>query len=187
MVSRRALDNYQTASWQVDALVDNLPELSGSILCPCVGDGALLRQLLIRRPDLSGKTSDIVAGLGDFTGDATSKDHWAFMAEVLGPVDWIVENPPFSCEMEILRHAYEYARCGVVLMSRISFSEPTQDRGPWLSSHPASKVITLERYSFTGTGASDSATTQWLVWAKVPIASPYVVSAYGYKRGLTKW
>lgn len=42
---RRARDFYETAPWQVDALVDFLPELSGSIWCPCVGDGSLMRRL----------------------------------------------------------------------------------------------------------------------------------------------
>ena len=30
----RPFDKYETVPWQVDALVDHLPELSGSIYCP---------------------------------------------------------------------------------------------------------------------------------------------------------
>jgi hypothetical protein len=41
----------------------------------------------------------------------------------------------------------------------------------------------LERYSFTGDGRSDSASTEWLVWAKVHIAGPFGITAYGYKDG----
>src|SRR5262245_7386052 len=58
-VTRRVNDFYETASWQVDALVDNLPELSGTVWCPCVGDGSLMRRLLELRPDLKFITNDI--------------------------------------------------------------------------------------------------------------------------------
>ena len=49
---RRLNDFYETAPWQVDALVDHLPELTGVVWCPCVGDASLLRRLAERRPDL---------------------------------------------------------------------------------------------------------------------------------------
>lgn len=181
IVSRRLRDIYQTVPWAVDALVDNLPELSGSVLCPCVGDGALLRRLQERRPDLGPFTTNDLdpAFAADFHGDATDPAHWRTI--LAGPVDWICENPPYGVEMEILKRAYEYAKQGVVLMSRISFLEPVAARGPWLAAHPPTKLIMLERYSFTGNGKSDSATTQWLVWSKVPVLGPYIVSAYGYK------
>lgn len=79
------------------------------------------------------------------------------------------------------------------MVARVSFPEgtkttqhqgkPCTPRGPWLSTHPRIKQITLERYSFTGNGKSDSATTEWLVWSKVPIANPGGHTAYGYKDG----
>ena len=62
-----------------------------------------------------------------------------------------------------------------------AFTEPTATRGLWLARHPYDKRITLERYSFTGTGKTDSATTDWLVWAKDPLAKPFGVSAHGYR------
>ena len=188
---RREKDFYQTASWQVDALVDHLPELSGSIWCPCVGDGSLMRRLQGRRPDLGPFTTNDIDPdrQADTHGDATEVYAWGDMSRVSGgPPDWVVENPPFDVEIDILRLAYEVARCGVVFMARASFTEPTKDekkrpRGPWLSTHPYGKRITLERYSFTGNGKSDSATTDWLIWAKMPLAPPFGISAYGYKPG----
>lgn len=178
---RRKNDFYETAPWQVDALVDNLPELSGVISCPCVGDGSLMRRLQERRPDLVFVTNDIdETKEADFHVDAATADGWNQMAPW---PDWVVENFPFNVEHRILPYAVQAARCGVVAMARISFTEPTRDRGPWLAANPYQKRITLERHSFTGNGSTDSATTDWLVWSKVPITGPFGISAFGYRDG----
>jgi hypothetical protein len=182
--ARRANDFYETAGWQVDALVDNLPELSGVIWCPCVGDGSLMRRLAERRPDLCFVTNDIdPTRAAHFHLDATSADSWNQMLAAAPCPDWVVENFPFNVEHRIVPYAFQAARKGVVPMARISYTEPTKDRGPWLAEHPYQKRITLERHSFTANGKTDSATTDWLVWAKVPIAGPFGISAYGYRDG----
>mgnify|MGYP001614673329 CR=1 FL=1 len=182
-MSRRRGDFYETAAWQVDALTNYLPEMSGSVWCPCVGDGSLMRRLRENRPDLGPfVTNDIdPTREADHHLNARVSQQWNAMVNRYGRPDWVVENPPFDAEMDILRCAIETARCGVAFMARISFAEPTRDRGPWLAENPYDKRITLERYSFTGNGKSDSATTDWLVWAKVPLAKPFGISAYGYK------
>lgn len=181
---RRVNDFYETSPWQVDALVDNLPELSGVIWCPCVGDGSLMRRLIERRPDLRFVTNDLDATkAADFHCDAIWAQNWNAMLTVAQAPDWVVENFPFNVEHRIIPYALEAARCGVVAMARISYTEPTKDRGPWLAEHPYQKRITLERHSFTGNGKTDSATTDWLVWAKVPIIGPFGVSAFGYRDG----
>ncbi len=180
-MTRHANDFYETAPWQVDALVDNLPELSGTIMCPCVGDGSLMRRLAERRPDLVFITNDIDQRKeAHFHYNVATADAWNLMFQW---PDWVVENFPFSVEHLILPYAYQAARCGVVAMARVSYAEPTKDRGPWLAEHPYQKRITLERHSFTGNGQTDSATTDWLIWAKVPIAGPFGISAYGYRAG----
>ena len=119
MAKRREHDFYETADWQVNALVDNLPELSGSVWCPCVGDGSLMRRLQQLRPDLGPfVTNDIdSAREADFHHDATNPLHWSWMAQKCGRPDWIVENPPFNVELAILQAAYETARCGVAFMA----------------------------------------------------------------------
>lgn len=198
---RRQLDFYETAHWQVDALVDYLPELSGSIWCPCVGDGSLMRRLQERRPGMGPfVTNDIDPYRGaEFHGDATNHLHWHYMVAAAGSnPDWVVENPPFDVEIDILKPAYEFAQKGVVFMARRSFTEATKEkkprkdgkpgalkrvRGPWLTNHPRASEITLERYSFTGNGKTDSTPTCWLVWAKQPIAMPGGHTAFGYKDG----
>jgi hypothetical protein len=131
----------------------------------------------------------------DIYGDATKADHWARMINERGRPEWVVENFPFDVEIDILKHAYEAATQGVVAMARLSFVEGTKDkktkkgltvknkrpRGAWLAAHPRIKQIALERYSFTGNGKSDAATTEWLVFAKVPVANPGGHTAFGYK------
>jgi hypothetical protein len=163
---RRPRDFYQTAPWQVDALVDHLPELSGSVWCPCVGDGSLLRRLLECRPDLGPVvTNDLdPTRTADYHLDATRLESWQRMTAAHGRPDWIIDNPPFTVAIDIAVHAFEYARLGLVLMTRVSFPEGTHGRrsrrpqptprGPWLSTHPRQQQIVLERYSFTGDGAA---------------------------------
>lgn len=185
-MARREHDFYETAPWQVDALVDYLPELSsGLVLCPCVGDGSLMRQLERRRPMLSFVTNDIDPQReADFHLDATHAASWQTICLAIGGrPDWVVENFPFNLEYRMLPYAVQTARAGVVAMARVSYAEPTKDRGPWLAENPYQKRITLERHSFTGNGSTDSATTDWLVWSRVPLVGPFGVSAYGYRSG----
>ena len=181
---RRTHDFYETAPWQVDALVDFLPDVRGTIWCPCVGDGSLMRRLMARRPDLSFVTNDIDhTKAADFHLDATRNATWEHMVTHRGRPDWVIDNFPFNVEHRILPHAIQCATEGLVAMARVSYAEPTKDRGPWLRDHPYRKRITLERYSFTGNGSTDSATTDWLVWAKGPIMPPFGISAFGYRDG----
>jgi len=183
---RRTNDFYETAPWQVDALVDNLPELtSGLVLCPCVGDGSLMRRLEALRPALAFITNDIdPAKEADFHLDMTHADSWTCIIRAVGArPEWVIENYPFNVEHLMVPYALQAAMSGSIAMARVSFTEPTKNRGPWLSEHPYDKRITLERHSFTANGQTDSATTDWLVWAKVPIQKPFGVSAYGYRDG----
>jgi hypothetical protein len=157
---RRTNDFYETAPWQVDALVDNLPELSGLIWCPCVGDGSLMQRLQERRPDLEFVTNDLdPTKAADFHLDVTAADSWNTMLLGAAWPDWVIENFPFNVEHRILPYAFKAAQRGVVAMARVSYCEPTKDRGPWLAEHPYQKRITLERHSFTGNGKTDSTTT----------------------------
>lgn len=187
-MTRRALDFYETAPWQVDALVDYLPELRGSIWCPCVGDGSIVRRLKERRPDLGPFfTMDIdPTKAADFHADMTLPVSWDLARQRFGQPDWVVDNPPFSVAFPIAQLGHYWARLGQVLMTRISFPEPTKDRGLWLRTHPRDLSITLERYSFTGTGSTDSATTAWQVWNKPKsreLTHRGNVSACGYRDG----
>jgi hypothetical protein len=188
-MSKRPFEFYETAPWQVDALVDHLPEMKAGDLvwCPTVGDGSIVRQLRERVPGLAFFTNDLdTHRVADHYGDATKIQTWLDMFLACGHMpDWVIDNPPFSLELPIAQHAFVYAQKGSVLMSRLSFVEGTKTgqypRGGWLRMHPRQLQIALERYSFTGDGHSDSATTEWLVWSKVPLLHAGGHTAFGYK------
>jgi hypothetical protein len=40
----------------------------------------------------------------------------------------------------------------------------------------------MPRYSFTGNGKSDSVTTAWMIWSRIPLAGPAHVSCYDADR-----
>lgn len=194
-MSRRALDFYETPAWMVRGLLEHVPELGclpanttrprGRVLDPCVGDGAITRELLAAR-SIELVTNDVdPARAADFHLDARDPRAWKEIEFVAGPIDWVVTNPPFEplALVDILLHALAHARAGVVLLARRSFLEPTHHRGLVLSGMEPDRALITERHSFTGNGKSDSVTTEWLCWARPPLVlsgKPIVVLA-GYK------
>jgi hypothetical protein len=80
---------------------------------------------------------------------------------------WVVSNPPYNSAMEIIKEAYERSEQGCAFLLRLSFLEPTNDRGQWLKDHPPTSVIVLPRTSFTGDRKTDSVTVLWGIWDKV--------------------
>jgi hypothetical protein len=175
MATRRPLDAYHTAPWQVDALVDRLPEITGSIWCLCVGDGSSLQRLRERRPDLGPfVTNDLTRACpADFHLDATHPATWSAMVAACGHPDWVIDNFPSRPRSTSSNTPSRAARRGVVAMARVSFVEGTKSdrhqggraRRAARATHPRIKQIALERYSYTGNGKSDQTTTEWLVWA----------------------
>lgn len=175
------------------ALLEHLPELGGRILEPCSGEGAIA-SVLAYEGRLTVVTNDFDPRRpADFHLDASHPGSW----DTFGPIDWVVSNPPYVGHLclPIVRLAVEHARVGVALMLRLSFIEPTakgqrrrrtregrillasEPRGPWLAQHPLSRLLVLPRHSFTGAG-SDSVTTAWCIWARIPLSGPPHVSIY---------
>ena len=73
------------------------------------------------------------------------------------------------------------------MLLRISFREPTRHRfprGPWLAAHPVSRLLTLPRYSYTGDGRTDAATTEWVIWLRRERleTGPAILSLVGAER-----
>ena len=102
--------------------------------------------------------------------DASQPAFWAMIAEMvwansLPRIDYVVSNFPFNIAAQILPHAVNLAPTAVVL--RKTFLEPTEERGPWLSTHPPSGFIGLPRHSFRGDG-NDSVTCDWMQWGLTP-------------------
>jgi len=172
---RRPLDFYETPEWQTVALLDRIP-IRGSVLEPCVGDGAIANVLKSRWPMASASESCLItndidpARTADYTLDAAQDELW----ERVGLVDWVVTNPAFNVAMPIVQRAQQRAKKGVAMLLRISFPEPTKTRGPWLEAHPPDGLIYLPRWSYKANGQSDSATTAWMLWLNDPLLKrPY--------------
>jgi len=170
---RRDEDFYPTPAFMTRALLKRLPSLQGlTVLEPCAGNGAIVDVL---PADARIVTNDIAVRdpfVPDFLVDATQRRSWLDFHRAW-PVDVTATNPPFDVAFPILQHAFEFSRRGVVLLLRLTFLEPTEDRGPWLAEHPPDRLIVLPRYDFRGNGKTDSVSTAWMIWntdAQQPLA-----------------
>lgn len=183
-MTRRKLDAYYTLAPVVKALTARV-NITGPVLEPCCGGGVI--------SDLfpGCLTNDIDPDVpARWHEDATQPEFWDRFSDgmgIYGPheVDWVVTNPPFNQAFPILEHAWEHARLGVAMLLRLSFLEPTNGRGPWLQVHSGQMtdliIFGSPRPSFTGNG-TDSVTTAWMVWRKIPRVSFYPVVQF-----VTNW
>lgn len=160
-MSRRAFDFYETPPWQTRALLRRLPDLRGlTFLEPCSGDGSLVREIAHLG---SVVTNDIdPARAADLHGDATDPEWWASLGSVRADV--VITNPPFSTAHLILPHAIRHARRLVIMLGRMSWLEPTEERDPLWQVMPPDGLIILPRWSYKANGATDSVTTGWHLW-----------------------
>ncbi|MFM6725528.1 MAG: hypothetical protein ACKPJF_13965, partial [Dolichospermum sp.] len=62
--------------------------------------------------------------------------------------DWIITNPPFNAALPILQNSLNHARLGVVFFLRLSFIEPTLERGQWLFENPRYLDLIYPRFKF---------------------------------------
>ena len=156
---RRANDFYPTPAAATLALLKSEvgPKIKGFVLEPCVGAGDMAR--LLTSEDRTIITADI-----DTQWPAAFHED-ARYAKVEG-VDWVVTNPPFNCALEILKNLLPQANRGVAMLLRVTFLEPTIERGSFFVDAPPSKIIHMPRVSFTGDGKTDSAHAAWIIWDK---------------------
>lgn len=170
---RRKNDFYPTPEWATRELVSRVT-VSGLISEPCAGDFAIVR-VLADQPKCFVISSDIDRGREGCStyGDATDIRFWC----ALGRTDWVITNPPFNQAAQIVPLAYEHATFGIAMLLRLSYLEPVEDRGAWLSEHPPTKLIVLPRISFTNDGKTDSVTCAWMVWEKSTFAATRIIVA----------
>lgn len=156
MNKRRHLDFYETGAAAVLALMSRV-DLGRDIFEPCAGNGAIVREL---ERHFYTEDNDVDPKRPTYWHlDATSSS----VLDVTQTFDWIVTNPPFNQAFSILRNFRDAGhRCAFLL--RLSFLEPTKERGPWLAANPPDGMIVLPRYSFTGDGKTDSVTCAWMIW-----------------------
>lgn len=162
-------DYYPTPAWCVDRLMDDCGDSfffnSCCALEPTVGDGAIIRAVMARRPALSdwyGCELRPNAGAGDichlWEGD--------FRKVPKPPVKYCVAvgNPPYALAEAIVRHALSMSRRGAFLL-RVGFLG-SAERVPFWRDHahlPFGLRVLPDRPSFDGEG-TDSATYAWFVW-----------------------
>jgi hypothetical protein len=188
---RRPNDAYMTPRWQTEALLQHQSLGDSPIIFePCAGDLSIVRALPTL-PPLAPQcviTNDIDPAMACAThNDASRPECWEELQDRSGGCDWVVTNPPFAqaFHLPILRYAFTSARIGVAMICRLSFLEPTKDRGPWLSDFPPDRMIVLPRHSYTGNGSTDSVTTAWMIWFTDPMwvkwatTVPPIVIAHG--------
>ena len=158
-MARRLNDAYYSAKWMTYFLLQNVDiYLNQSVLEPCCGEGAISNYL--KQEGYQVITNDInpvcVADM--------HCDYLDMNPELTKWVHWVVTNPPYNDAFGMLQKAMDDAEIGVAMLLRLSFVEPTDDRGLWLEKHPPTVRITLPRYSFTGDGRKDNVTSEWMVW-----------------------
>lgn len=160
---RHLNDRYLTPGWAVEKLFSNFGVLEGaqSFYEPCFGKGNISDILKTRG---TCKTGDIDRTLNpDYHMDAASEfpdEHF----------DVVITNPPFNQAFRILTHLMRRKKSGQVtslgLLLRVSFLEPTYERGKFLRENPPNRLIVLPRISFTGDGKTDSVTCAWMIWSE---------------------
>jgi hypothetical protein len=155
------LDAYYTPGAAIEPLIEAIRnELTGPVLDPCVGEGAIPAAFAARKW-VPWITNDLDARVrADLHRDATRADFW----DDLEPVDWVITNPPYHQADVIVEHAIEHARCGVAMLLRLSFLEPTRRRA-WIVDNPPDRLIVLPRISYTTDGKTDTVTSAWMIWS----------------------
>lgn len=164
---RRDLDFYATPQYQTRALLRRVQFADGwRVFEPCAGDGAIVREL---PSSVDVVTNDVVVRdplLPDFLLDARAIASWRAFCAADERFQVVITNPPFNEAFEIAQHAIEACDVGLILLLRLSWLEPTDERGPWLRAHPPTRVIVLPRHDYRGNGATDSVTSAWVIWSR---------------------
>ena len=164
---RRKNDYYPTPGKAVLSLIKHCPSLADErqALEPCCGDGAIANVLKARFDKVM--TTDI-------------DDRWIVdqIADArylkVAPGTAVITNPPFNQALPIVSNFVKQGvKCAFLL--RLSFLEPTKERGVFLKRYPPAGLISIPRISFTGDGKTDSVSCAWMVW-NVPKFGIKVVS-----------
>lgn len=157
-MTRRPFDFYETTGELVDALMGVVTiEAHAVVVEPCNGHGAISKRLLDLQPDIPVLTYDIDPEKNPgVVADART---------LVYPRDAhiVITNPPFDGAFSILVNAMQQG-LDVAFLLRLSFLEPTVERGDWLRDHPPGAIIVCPRTSFTADGKTDSVTCAWMIW-----------------------
>lgn len=177
---RSPSDNYVTAPWTVNRLLDEygIPDSGGLpggrwLEC-CAGDGQIIRTVKERRTDIRWSACElredmknVLAPLVDehlVIGDFLQTELAMFGGEKFNV---IFTNPPFRIAGPVLRHCMALGHVTVLLL-RLNFWG-SDDRQPFLSEYPPMKTFVLPNRPIFSTNkkgkiGSDSPEYAWMIW-----------------------
>lgn len=163
---RRKLDFYETNTEAVRALMGRV-NLGLQVLEPCSGLGAISDPIAASTMHPTRALRTVFTN--DINPEMPANTHVDACALEPDPSVDVVTNPPFNEANRIVPHfVLRGHRCAFLL--RLSWLEPTkgttkrEGRSAFLSEHPPSGLIVLPRYSFDGSGKTDSVTCAWMLW-----------------------
>jgi DNA (cytosine-5)-methyltransferase 1 len=167
-VKRHHLDFYESPWWFTTEMCKYVP-ISGTVLEPCVGGGAIA-EILKHHPAIAVvATNDIDDNKqADYHFDVTLPESW----EQLPECDWVVTNPPFADKAApIVINAFKKAKKGVAMFLLSSFLEPCCDRADFLAENPPNIILSFPRYCFRKDKdgkrwTTDNQTINCFVWIK---------------------
>lgn len=175
---RRDNDFYPTPEWATAELLKHVA-ISGAVLECCAGAGDMAKVLALHGQGHVYCNDIDPTTMWPNHWDAANPSSWYDYKRrwTHDPLMWVVTNPPFNVASQIVPLAYEHATDGIAMLLRLSYLEPTKDRGEWLNAHPPTTLIVLPRISFTGDGKTDNVTCAWMVWEKSQVAKQRIVVA----------
>lgn len=163
---RKPADFYPTAAWVVDRLLDRLHLPGGRWLEPAAGDGAIIRAVNARRPDVLWTACELRAectvpllasGVEPVIGDFLAQ---GFFDPTVFEVS--LSNPPYSLAEAFIERALSLARI-VAVPLRLNFMG-SENRAGFRSRVGVPDLYVLpNRPDFSGEGG-DSCEYAWFVW-----------------------
>lgn len=155
---------YVTPGWVTEALLPHLPDYIFRIWEPAAGQGAMVKTLLSRCPDVDVIGTDIRdIDSADFLADAP----WA----PISCIDAIITNPPYELATEFCERALELMSRGVVAMLLRTDFDHAASRAHLFRDNPtfAKKVVLMKRivWFVEANGrpkASPSFNHAWYIW-----------------------
>lgn len=152
-------DYYATPNWAIRAILPHLP-LSGQILEPCAGTGAIVRELVghgVYHERIHAIEIDRERALH---ANAACLDYLAI--DPCESYSLCITNPPYKLAMQFVQRALSH--CDTVCMLLRQGFLASQGRREWLSKHVPDVYQLSARPSFTANGRSDAADYAWFVW-----------------------
>lgn len=172
------VDFFGTPAWTVDWLLRAVDLPSGNWLEPSAGEGAIVRAVNARRPDvtqwtvvelreecrrsLQSATAETRLPSAVMCGVDWCAPGWPFtVPQIMWPV--AIGNPPYA---EAERHVAKAIQCAgvVAFLLRLHFLG-SQKRAEFWRRHPADVYVLSERPSFDGEG-TDATEYAWFVWGQ---------------------